>query len=1067
MTEGPKKQSAKPFPSTVAVTALLFWSGFCALVYQVAWQREFRMVFGASTAASAAVLAIFMAGLGGGSLLLGRLADRRSVPLALYARLEAGIAALSAASPFLLRLGRHIYVAFGGMERLGPVWGTLARLLVASLVVLPATFMMGGTLPAASRAVENDDDTGRRRLALVYGVNTLGAVVGGAAATFFLLEILGTRNTIWFASLINALVAVVAQKFARETRPGVVTVPVATPAESPPPPSYLAGPLIASATVGFAFFLMELVWYRMLAPLLGGTIFAFGTILVAALVGIGVGGLVYSFVVAPRIRSASIYGFSILCSLEALFLLIPYALGDRIAILVLMLKSFNLFGFAGHLARWSIVCLIAVIPAAVVSGIQFPWLVAMMGQGRKQIGKQVGAAYALNTVGAVVGALAGGFGLLPWLSAQGAWLFGGVCLAILGGASALISLRIERRPMVAGLALGLCAICAVLMTSRGPTSVWRDTQIGVGRETMPQSKNDLLSFENGHRAAIVWSRDGVESNVALGDKNGYSFIVNGKSDGNVYYDADTQVMGGILGAILRPHGTRALVIGLGTGSTAGWLAAVPNITRVDVDELEPAVLDVAKACKAVNHGAMDNPKVHIHLGDARELILTSKETYDIIFSEPSNPFRAGVASLFSKDFYDSVSNVLSEDGVFLQWIQGYEVDSQTVQSIYATLSAGFPQVETWQTSRDDLLLVGFKKPHPYAIAELDARTAEEPIRSALRDAWHVQSPEGLFAHFVARPGLARYVAQQWQSFVSTDDQNFIEYGFAQSMSGVQYGFHISQVRSLAEKRGEERPEVTENRPVDWQAVELNRWLLSFHAGNPPPPAPASLGRAGTARVEAYRNFLRGESAAAVQAFRSQNLPSLNVVDDVLIAEGLANLGDPSVLPFLEQHLADRTVEADAIRAAYLNRQNQPAQAAQALERAFVGYRTDPWPIVEVMQRGLRLGRQIARGSPSELPGIVQALSEPFAAHILEEERRTLLVSLADQVGGNACVGAWHALEPSVPWTLEYLKERRACYAANNDPLLARAETDLERFIRNAPSSFLGSEINVQPGVTAN
>ncbi len=1066
MIERQRGQAGASHPSTAAITTLLFCSGFCALVYQVAWQREFRMVFGASTAASAAVLAIFMAGLGGGSLLLGRLADHRTVPLALYARLEGGIAALSAASPFLLRLGRQIYVAFGGMERLGPIGGTLARLLVASLVVLPATFMMGGTLPAASRAVESDEDTGRRRLALVYGVNTLGAVVGGAVATFSLLEVLGTRNTIWFASLINALVAVIARNYARKTT-STSTAAVASASIEAAPPTYQVGPLVASALVGFAFFLMELVWYRMLAPLLGGTIFAFGTILVAALIGIGVGGLIYALAVAPRIRSANIGGFSILCSLEALFLLIPYALGDRIAILVLMLRSFNLFGFQGHMARWAIVCLITVVPAAVVSGIQFPWLVAMMGHGKKQIGRQVGAAYALNTVGAVVGALAGGFGLLPWLSAQGAWLFGGACLALLGCASALASLRIERRLGGAVVAIALFAVCCLLMISKGPTSVWRDTQIGVAREAVPQSENELQAFENAQRSAVVWSKDGVESNVALNDKNGFSFVVNGKSDGNAYYDADTQVMGGLVGAILRPHATRALVIGLGTGSTAGWLAAVPGITRVDVDELEPAVLDVAKACHAVNHGAMENPKIHIHLGDARELILTSKEKYDIIFSEPSNPFRAGVASLFSKDFYDGVSDILTDDGVFVQWIQGYEVDSQTVQSIYATLNAGFAKVETWQTSREDLLLVAFKKPHPYSVAELDARTAEEPFATALRDAWHVRGTEGLLSHYVARPEVAEYVAGQWQSFVSTDDQNFIEYGFAHTMSGVQYGFQTAQIRALAQQRGGDRPEVTEDRPIDWSAVEAARGLLSFHPGSNTPPAPASLGRAGAARVDAYRYYLRGESAAALQAFRSQNLPSLGVVDDLIVAEGLANMGDPSVLAFLEERLAAQPIESDVIRAIYLNHLNQASQAAQALERAFVAYRTDPWPLAEVMERSLHLARQIARASSGEIPGLAQSLSQPFAAHILDQERRLLSLSFADHLGGTACLEAWGSFEPNVPWTLEHLKDRRTCYATNHDPRVAKADADLARFIRSSPAPFLGSDPNAQPGMTAN
>jgi hypothetical protein len=334
----------------------------------------------------------------------------------------------------------------------------------------------------------------------------------------------------------------------------------------------------------------------------------------------------------------------------------------------------------------------------------------------------------------------------------------------------------------------------------------------------------------------------------------------------------------------------------------------------------------------------------------------------------------------------------------------------------------------------------------------------------------VRGAEGVFSHFVARSGLARQVAEQWQNFVSTDDQNFIEYGFARTMSGVQLGFNVSQVRDLALKRGDEHPEVVEDRPVDWQAVEADRWVLSLHWGNPPPPLPPGAGKALAARVDAYRSFLRGDSVAALQAFRSQNLQPLNVIDDLLIAEGLANLGDAEVLSYAERRLADQPVEADVIRAEYFSHRDQPAQAAQALERAFTTYRTNPWAIVDVMQRGLRLAQQVTRASGAELPGLIQSLAEPFAAHILEEERRELLLDLTDQAGGNFCLAPWHALEPNVPWTIDHLVQRRRCYANNNDPLLAKAEEDLKWFVRNSPQPFLsdeGGSTAQAPGVSAN
>src|SRR4051812_1241992 len=183
------------------VAAFLFTSGLCALVYQTVWLREFRLIFGASTAATAAVLGIFMGGLGLGSVLLGGRAEKTRRPLALYANLELGIALLAALTPFLVMLARSVYSALGGSLSMGPVLGTGARLLLSTLVLAGPTLLMGGTLPAAARSVVGKEDHGRRSLAWLYGINTLGAVTGAMLATFVALEALGNRHTLWVACL--------------------------------------------------------------------------------------------------------------------------------------------------------------------------------------------------------------------------------------------------------------------------------------------------------------------------------------------------------------------------------------------------------------------------------------------------------------------------------------------------------------------------------------------------------------------------------------------------------------------------------------------------------------------------------------------------------------------------------------------------------------------------------------------------------------------------------------------------------------------------------------------------
>lgn len=285
------------------VAPLLFFSGLCALVYQTVWLREFRLIFGASTYATGAVLAIFMAGLGAGSALLGRRADASPAPLAFYARLELLIAGAAAISPLVLMVVAKLYFASGGSPHLGTAGATLLRLLLATLVLAPSTFLMGGTLPAAARAVETAGDGSRRAVAVLYGVNTVGAVAGALLSTFFLLETLGNRTTLLSAVLVNSGVAFAASALARRS-----VVPLEGPAAGAPladdaaagrgvPAHFVYG---ASAVVGFSFLLMELVWYRMLSPILGGTTYMFGLVLAVALAGIGLGGVAYALSGARR-----------------------------------------------------------------------------------------------------------------------------------------------------------------------------------------------------------------------------------------------------------------------------------------------------------------------------------------------------------------------------------------------------------------------------------------------------------------------------------------------------------------------------------------------------------------------------------------------------------------------------------------------------------------------------------------------------------------------------------------------------------------------------------------------
>ena len=1030
----------------VFVAPLLFASGACALAYQTAWTREFRLIFGASTSASAAVIAVFMGGLGLGGWLIGSRADQRRNPLLFYARLEALVAVTAAATPWLLALVRQAYIASGGTVTMGAPLGTIARLFLAGLVLLLPTMLAGGTLGAAARAVEGQGDAGRRATAVLYGVNTLGAVAGCMATTFFMLETFGTHRTLWLASLANFVIAVIAAALARSRH--FVALPSGTEedpqrAAAPLPAASPRFVLAAAAVVGFAFFLMELVWYRMLGPILGGTVYTFGLVLAVALAGIALGGLGYSFVIGRR--APSLTAFAATCLAEAACLAVPYAIGDRLALLALKLRPGPAAGLWAYVEGWTVVTAIVVLPAAVVAGAQFPLLIALLGQGRDRVARHVGLAYFWNTAGGIVGALAGGFGLIPILTAPGCWRASALILAALALA-ALLATPDRPLPAIAFALAGAGAVALALVLLPGPTAAWRHSGVGVGRIlTMGpgplHGPNGYRAWLNDSRRFVIWEQEGVESSVAVHALSGLAFVVNGKNDGNSRHDAPTQVMGGLLGALLRPDVRRSLVIGLGTGSTAGWLADVPGMERTDVVELEPAIVHVARLCAPVNRRVLDNPRVHVTIGDAREVLTTGRDRYDLVFSEPSNPYRAGIASLFTREFYEAIVSRLSPDGVFLQWVQAYEVDERTIATILSTLATVFPEVEVWQVQSTDLILVASRRPLRHDAAALQARMRQEPFASALRDAWRVTDLHELLAAFVAGPALARHVLSLGEE-LNTDDRNPVEFSFARMVSQTA-AFEVQRMRASAAALGCDRPVVAGE--VDWDRVARRRVEIYTLANAWAPETPRTLGP-DRGRALAHGLYTSGRLVEAVDAFRKQPQPPAGLLETTLFAEGLAERGDVEAAPYIRALAAAVPAEADAATARLAYRRGVPEIATEALVASFTRYRTDPWPQQFPMGRGLTLALEIASSHPEHARRLYEALTPPFAIGALEQQRRFVRVFVA-QAGGlwKECAEANASLEAHFPWRLDMLRARAECYRHTGDARAGQAARDLQAF----------------------
>ncbi|MFH1982579.1 MAG: fused MFS/spermidine synthase [Pseudomonadota bacterium] len=1036
---------------------LITGSGFCALIYQIVWMRELRLVFGASTAATAAVTAVFMGGLGAGSAILGKRADHSRHPMRLYARLEFLIAGLALVSPFLINAARHLYAAAGGTMAMGMVGGTLARLLLSTIILGGATFAMGGTLPAVVRSLETAADADRKRTALLYGMNTAGAVMGVMITTFWMIEIFGLQNTLRIAALLNLLVAVAAWKFPQR----MPSTPVASINDTGDANRIRDGLgqtmmsawfiYVAAFTTGFVFFLMELVWYRMLSPILGGTTYSYGLILAVALSGIGVGGGLYALVGGAAGRGVMVFGVS--CGVEALLLAVPYLLGDWIGVFAAIIHPLQGLGLPGQVLSYGLVAVVVVFPASVAAGYQFPLIIALLGRGDADIGRHTGNAYAFNTAGAITGALASGFGLMTVLSAPGCWRLAVVILLLLSVAAAYVaSCKQSVWPVVLASAAA-AAVAVLVFLASGPTAAWRHSPIGAGRLALANISPNEMQDKMAHtRRNLLWEMDGKESAIGLILANGYAFVINGKVDGHAVGDAATQVTCGLIGAAIHPEPKRSLVIGLGTGSTAGWLARVPSMTRVDVVEIEPGIAEVARVCTPVNQDVLNNPKVNIIFDDAREILTTSEQTYDLIFSEPSNPYRAGIASLYTVEFYREAVKRMAPGGIFTQWVQAYEIAPRTIKSIYVTLSGVFPYIDTWRTKTNDLVLLCSMTPMRMNRGALATRLASEPFYSALLNTWHTTGVEGFLSRYVANGEFAGLLSrtQHPDWWMNTDDRMQIEFDFARTLGANRF-FQIQDLLTLAMETQHHRPSIDPS-TVAWDKVQeeasLAQLLEIGGASLPEAPVPGQ-----NARIEAYGRFVRKQFKALQDLVAGGRFQPVEPTDYLVSAMAKATAGDASALEDIRILKRTRPTDAEAITAVYFWHASDMAAAMAHLERTILRLREDPWHSAYCVLPALDIAQQLARQDGADIKRLMNLLTPQFSVGMYSEYRMRLLLRVASLGGYEKGAEVLALFEPDVPWEAGFLTYRRDVYRMTKNHRLAQAERDYDLFNKNASKSL--------------
>ena len=860
-----------------------FLSGGSGLLFEVLWTRELGLVFGSTTLAMSTVLSVFMGGLALGSYLGGHLARRFTSPrgpLRAYALVEAGVGAYALVVPLILSR----YPALNALlwRTVGDHYGVLSllRFLATALLLLLPTTLMGATLPLLSQYVSlrrrlldqarEQTREGRSeeligattQIGALFALNTFGAVLGTFLSGFMLLPRLGVTTTNYVGAAVNLTLATIILVVERRITRELAAAPTAAPAQrderdesdesGPEAPRPLQGEserkrqlnrkiAVASYAVsGATAMVYQVLWTRALAIVLGSSVYSFTLILLAFLVGLALGAAIVTRML-PRIRRP-VLALGLVHALTLGTAIYSYLTLDQLPEVFLLILRGGSFNVDELLLTQFVLASLTMLPATLAMGGVMPLTMRIYTKSVDGAGKDVGVAYALNTLGAITGSFAAGFVVLPVLGLQRGLL---LCAAITAGLSALLLWNSE--PLRAAdpdddaaspgdgepvaprrlLTARPLALAVVLLTAGfvALSPRWNLAHFSAGLFRISIAKS-IFQLKNRLMPNLLYYKDGVATTVSVEqwDKT-VALKNNGKVDASNGDDMATQILVGLMPLLFHPTAVdkppRVAVVGYGSGVTAGAVTQFP-IGHADVIELEPAVVEAGDRYFAdVSHLPSRDPRVKVIIGDGRNFMTQSDSKYDVIVSEPSNPWITGVSNLFTVDYWKLARSRLAEDGVFCQWAQLYELSQPNIKTLLRSFASVFPYTYVFAAEHlsSDVILVASHKPMPLDLRRLRRNFQIPSLRAELRRA-SVESAEEILADLLLTPDeLWAFTAG---AALNTDDNARIEFLAPRDLLG--YMRHESSV-----------PRVHSN---EWLYGRFERYLV--HQGLPFDQTPAWL-----------------------------------------------------------------------------------------------------------------------------------------------------------------------------------------------------------------------------------
>jgi spermidine synthase len=727
-----------------ALLLLFVGSGCAALIYEVVWFQLLQLSIGSSAVSLGVLLGIYMGGMCLGSLLLPKYLNPRNHPLRVYALLEIGIAVFGIIVLFAVPLVGRIYTSIAGTGQVSLV----LRAIVAAICLLPPTLLMGATLPAIARWVETTPK-GVSWLGYFYGGNLAGAVVGSLLAGFYLLRVFDMPTATGVAVALNVVVALLAMLVAARTPHTVIT---ATPSDAPlaataaPEVSRLV--YIAIALSGLTALGSEVVWTRVLSLLFGATTYTFSLILAVFLVGLGIGSSLGSAMARNLANPRIALGWCQL-GLCACLAWAAYQTGVSLPYWPInpSISTSLAFNFQLDLMR----AIWVMLPGAILWGASFPLALAAVATRGQDSARLVGGVYAANTVGAIIGATVISLALVGTVGSQ-------KTQQVLIGVAAMSALLMlmpttgeVRKPLTSTpvVVIGIALIAGLLARSVPPIP-WLLVAYGRYSATWV-GQNEMVYVGEGVTASVAVTRTPTG-------------VLNYHNAGKVQASSEPQDMRlqrmlGHITTLVPKNPNKVLVIGCGAGVTAGAVSIDPMVKDQTIAEIEPLVPRVVSTHFAQhNFNVVANPKVKVHLDDARHYLLTTSEKFDAITSDPLDPWVKGAATLYTREFFEVVKSHLNPGGVVTLFVQLYESSEAAVKSEIGTFLEAFPNGAVFANTVNgqgyDLVLFGQLEGGKINVDIVQARLSD-PANAAMAKSLSevgINSAVDLFGTYAGRRG---------------------------------------------------------------------------------------------------------------------------------------------------------------------------------------------------------------------------------------------------------------------------------------------------------------------------